>query len=309
MAFKASKERRVRISDPKVKKGTPLRENAGHSYFYYKQLEKLNNKMFQDMEDFINTFSKYYDVKMFFTQDAILKKRLTVDSSKSDVKRLFNRGFKTLRSKYAKLFKSISRDLSENFVSQVSKHANNSVSFSIGSMGLIPTSKNTEQEKLLQKHVTSAVNENVDLIKSVHSMYFDRIKDMVYESLDTKDPAKAGVKGIKDRLMNINGMTKRQASLIARDQTKKVYESISTYHLKSSGIDSFEWLHSSAGKVPRHSHEERNGKEYLLKGGEDELFNLDGSDANVGVKDSDKGKPGYAINCRCTKIPVYREDD
>lgn len=106
-------------------------------------------------------------------------------------------------------------------------------------------------------------------------------------------------------------MLGNRAKLIARDQNSKLFTSLNTARMLDSGIKTFIWDHSSAGKTPRKCHELRNGHEFSLEGGPEELKWPDGSDANqaFNAKKGDLGKPGYAINCRCRMRPKASLDD
>lgn len=106
-------------------------------------------------------------------------------------------------------------------------------------------------------------------------------------------------------------MVGNRAELISTDQNAKLFTSLNTERMLESGLDTFEWQHSSAGKTPRQCHIDRNGQLYLLKGGSSELYHLDGSNANddPGCRKGDQGKPGYAIRCRCRMKPTSSLDD
>lgn len=102
-----------------------------------------------------------------------------------------------------------------------------------------------------------------------------------------------------------------RAKLIAEDQNAKIFTDLNTSRMLSSGLKTFIWDHSSAGKTPRPCHVARDGHTFLLTGGPAELHFLDGSDANYafGGKRGDEGKPGYAIRCRCRMRPSVSLDD
>lgn len=102
-----------------------------------------------------------------------------------------------------------------------------------------------------------------------------------------------------------------RAKLIANDQNAKIYTSLNTERMVGSGLLTFIWDHSSAGKTPRPCHVARDGHTFLLKGSPSELYFVDGSDANsaFGGKKGDAGKPGWAINCRCRMRPSVSLDD
>lgn len=102
-----------------------------------------------------------------------------------------------------------------------------------------------------------------------------------------------------------------RSKLIAKDQNAKIFTSLNTSRMLESGLKTFIWDHSSAGKTPRPCHVKRDGHTFLLTGGPAELHFEDGSDANYafGGKKGDEGKPGYAINCRCRMRPTSSLDD
>lgn len=106
-------------------------------------------------------------------------------------------------------------------------------------------------------------------------------------------------------------MVGKRAKLIANDQNAKIFTGLNTVRMVNSGLKTFIWDHSSAGKTPRKCHMLRDGHEFLLEGGPEELKFLDGSDANFAFegKKGDVGKPGYAINCRCRMRPSVSLDD
>lgn len=102
-----------------------------------------------------------------------------------------------------------------------------------------------------------------------------------------------------------------RAKLIANDQNSKIFTSLNTERMLESGLETFVWDHSSAGKTPRPCHVKRDGHTFLLKGGPSELYFVNGADANsaFGGKKGDEGKPGWAINCRCRMRPSVSLDD
>jgi SPP1 gp7 family putative phage head morphogenesis protein len=82
------------------------------------------------------------------------------------------------------------------------------------------------------------------------------------------------------------GVTQLRAALIARDQTAKATSTLQAARQKQIGITEGIWKHSHAGKVPRPSHLEANGKRFDLSKG----MYLDGKWV----------MPGEEINCHCT---------
>lgn len=106
-------------------------------------------------------------------------------------------------------------------------------------------------------------------------------------------------------------MVGSRAKLISVDQNAKIFTALNTDRMTASGLETFIWDHSSAGKTPRPCHLARDGHEFSLKGSAAELYWPDGSDANQAFngKKGDAGKPGYAIRCRCRMRPKLSLDD
>lgn len=150
----------------------------------------------------------------------------------------------------------------------------------------------------------AAVDENVALIRSLSSDYFDNIRRQVMDSILRGD----SVTTLTRNIQAVTGATYRRAALIARDQTLKVTSDINRKRQTSSGISRFRWSDSKdarvsgnpAGKYPRAKIKcffiARNDVGYgpgvylwsrgAMCNGETGLY------------------PGRAhINCRCTGIP------
>ena len=106
--------------------------------------------------------------------------------------------------------------------------------------------------------------------------------------------------GIQNALNKVGITSKKRVDLIARDQNSKVYTSLATERMRQNGVEYFEWMHSSAGKVPRQTHVDKDGM----------VFQVDDPRLWTGPK-ADQGPPGWAINCRCRMKPLigYNPED
>lgn len=130
--------------------------------------------------------------------------------------------------------------------------------------------------------------ENVNLIKSVAQQHLSHVETLVMQSVSQGRDLGVLVKGLEKTA----GVTRRRASLIARDQNNKATAVMTkTRHLEL-GITQAKWLHSAGGKSPRPEHVAFSGKVYDIK---------DGHDFGDG-----EGPvwPGTAINCRCVCVPI-----
>lgn len=138
--------------------------------------------------------------------------------------------------------------------------------------------------------VKASVRENVALIKSIPSTYFEKIQGDVMRSIQTG----RGMADLQPAIENLGETTKKRAALIARDQTSKATTSINRARMQGLGIKKFEWLHSGGGKEPRPLHKDvLNGK----------IFSLDDPPV-IDDRTGERGLPGVLINCRCRMVPV-----
>jgi uncharacterized protein with gpF-like domain len=292
MAFRASSKRERRVRPP-IAEGYQMIPSAPIRDWYTEQLQKVIGLYVNEARKELNKVVKNPAVKGFFAEDAA-----------SPIPK-FDKALIAIRKRYEAIFSQTAQKLSEAFVNKVDKHSVATTNASLGKLGVEYVDRKPGDLNVILK---SQIAENVRLITKVGQDVFDRVEMAVNQSMMSPDSGEQGIAGIYNHLTQIEGMSDRRAKLIATDQTKKVYSALNTQRMENSGLQKFKWIHSSAGKTPRHSHVERDGKIYLLKGGASELYNVDGSDANAEVPENDRGKPGFAINCRCRMVAVLDLD-
>jgi SPP1 gp7 family putative phage head morphogenesis protein len=134
----------------------------------------------------------------------------------------------------------------------------------------------------------AVLGENVNLIKSIASDHLTQVETLVMQSV-----ARGRDLGtLTEELTKRYDITKRRASLIARDQANKATAVLNSTRQQQLGITEGVWQHSHAGKTPRPSHVAANGKTFKLAKGM--------------LIDDEWIMPGQKINCRCgwkAKIP------
>lgn len=130
------------------------------------------------------------------------------------------------------------------------------------------------------------VEETVGLIKNLSSDMAARIERLalgsILEGRGNYETAKL--------LTEIDGIGRRRAKLIARDQASKLNGEMNEFRQRQAGISHFVWKTVIDGRE-RASHHDRNGKTYSwddLPGGE---------------------KPGGPINCRCRASALVVDDE
>jgi uncharacterized protein YifN (PemK superfamily) len=146
--------------------------------------------------------------------------------------------------------------------------------------------KLSEQTKQLALAKEASIKENVNLIRNLPDKAMEQIHQAVMSSISRG----RDVSYLRDELMKIDTMTKNRAKLITRDQTNKITSVLNVAKQANLGITKNVWHHSHAGKEPRKSHVEADGKVYDIRKG----CLIDGEYIYSGQK----------INCRCYSSPV-----
>jgi len=120
----------------------------------------------------------------------------------------------------------------------------------------------------------------------------------------------------RNNLVTTMNMPMTRANLIARDQTAKLNSSLSERRMGEAGLNLYKWLTAGdervrgnpKGKYPKAkpSHHVMNGK--TARWDKKELISDDGG--KTWRKKKGKEEPlqvGWAVQCRCTGIPIFRE--
>jgi len=251
----------------------PVRANAGITMLYRRKLEKL----VKDMRD-----SATYWIEAEYKRQ---QPRLAQDANPASE---LAKKIKEQRRRWDRIFNSEAEALSGWFVGRVSNVT--TVAAKAALKKKLPT-VNFDPSRAYNTVTQAAAQENVALIKSIQSKYFADVESAVLRS------AAAGrdLKTLADELESRYKVTRSRAELIARDQNNKATAQMTKARHESLGIEYGKWKHSHAGKEPRKSHKDADGKVFKL---------------SEGMYLEDIGKswawilPGWAINCRCTWEPL-----
>lgn len=153
----------------------------------------------------------------------------------------------------------------------------------------------TPAQKLILK---AKVPENVALIRSIQQDYHKDIEGIVSRNFLKGRDLSAMAEQIKER----GEVSTRRAAFIARDQSNKATAQMNAARQQELGLNWATWLHSSAGKEPRHTHVRAGREQWIF----DTQAGIDFGDSFGQVL------PGEAINCRChsrTIIPALGRGD
>lgn len=265
--------------------GKPLIPNAGVRTWYTKEL----NDLVSQMDD--------------RTRREVLEIFRTVAAKGGSVESQERILLSKLERYYVDLFKRKAKELGQAMVSKqnrsVSAALRASIAGFVGQQAFVPV-KTLKLSGEVLKDFKGSVNQNVNLIRSLQSEYFTRIKGAVYRAII--DGQGSGY--LRDELLKYGADGKRRARNIARDQTHKAYEALSRARMKEAGLQYWQWEHGGGTKTVRHYH--------ILdvsKGG------LNHSVHKMGEKAYDKTKgiereilPGELPFCTCRMRPVIKFD-
>jgi uncharacterized protein with gpF-like domain len=283
--FKASKERKKKDREP-VGVGTILNSSAAIRSWYRRQMDTVIDAMVEDYKKEVNKALENNNVQKFFATDAAAAS-------------VFKKVLGVLERKWGDIFIGFAKATSQKFVDQSDDHAKSTTGFSLSTAGI-------EQPTMAyNSNTTNTLNAAKDfnhtLITGIQEDVHEKIYTAVMLSLTSPNPEEQGQVGIEKALREIGGFGKKRSKLIAADQTSKLYSALSDERLAQNGVEEFEWMHSSAGKVPRESHVEMDG--HIFKLNDPRLWQVGGE---FNLKKGDLGPPGWAIHCGCRRRPVIR---
>lgn len=138
------------------------------------------------------------------------------------------------------------------------------------------------------------INNNVELIKSIHQQYHREVSQALYDGIingRTKT-------NLTELLQEAGVKTKRRARLIAMDQTNKIHSALHLKDLQKAGFTKAQWIHVGGGKTDRKSHVTPapaglNGAIFDIKKGAYD------PQVNKFIK------PAELPFCRCTAVAVW----
>jgi len=268
------KEKWAKQFKPQYLVGEPLRPNYEIEKNTVKKVERLTNKMIKEFErEIIKLFKK--ESPAYFAQDA---------SISSQVRILFNK----LEDKFYSMFKLEGNNIANYMTNAVNRHSKSQLQNSLKKLsgGISINVKDLSSET--KESLKAGASQAASYIRSIQSEYLDAAAGFTYRSITQGE----GLKDLVPQLQILSGKTKRNARLLALDQTRKTNASLDDARMKQNGITKFKWNHSGAGKTQRKTHVEFDGKIYDL--------NDPPYDRTVGKK----VMPAELPYCRCFKTPV-----
>ena len=223
---------------------------------------------------YVNSIFRAYKAHFELLEDFILANDIKLDSSdfsqdfidtiNKDIPSFDN--MQTIATKYFDLVNSYNRGEFEKVLKSVGLNA-------VG------------EERWYKEYSANWINDNLDLIKSVHADTLNSIKRELRESVSSTMTSGARAKYLANRIEKLANTTRNRAALIARDQVGKLNGRVTEYRQRGAGIEEYRWSTSHDSRV-RDEHAERDGQ----------IFRWDNPPYD--------GHPGTPIRCRCVALPV-----
>lgn len=248
----------------------PIFPNKGVEVAYRKALREILNELHADViSEIVAEYSHYSSEIAQDINVSLMLQRLF-----GRLSTYWQRRLDALAPEVAKIFAKGATQHTERAMMQALKKAGFAVRFTL-----------TERS---EEAYQAVIGENVGLIKSIGSKYLEDVQQAVWLSVKSGHDLHTLSKTLSDKY----GISKRRADLIARDQNNKAKAVIERERRLELGITEAIWQHSHAGKVPRKSHKDMDGKAFeIVKGMWD-------SSAQQFIQ------PGELINCRCTSRAI-----
>lgn len=148
-------------------------------------------------------------------------------------------------------------------------------------------------EPWLESHLSTYLRSNVKLIKSLGGAYSDRVEKAAWRTVSQGQRWEDFARELREA----TGASKRQAALIARDQTGKLMGQLNQARQVEAGFDEYEWYDSRDERV-RKSHRSLHGT--IQRWSKPPIVRY--------VKGLPmRAHPGEDVNCRCAALPHIRE--
>ena len=291
MKFTKKKKKWVKQFKPTaVMRGTPLAYNVSVQNKYIADLQKLMKAMFKKTETAVKQIYKTDASKDYFTTDA---------SIASTAEKKLNKLLKSIES----LVNDKSTTMVDRMLSGTDQTSKASLNRSLKELSGGLSIKTDFETSGTKETITSSLNANVDLIKTISGDYMSQVRGAVNRSIQEGGGLETLIPTIEKLLNKQSKQVLNKAKNVALDQTRKAYTAINKARMEKVGVTKFEWVHSGGGREPR-PHHKTNFPNGLNHG----IFDINDPPV-IDKKTGERGLPGQAINCKCFMRPVIVFDE
>jgi len=251
-----------------------VKPNLGLQAAYRKKIEALIDEMHRSVLYWIKAAYRANEPEIM-AEDA---KRKTPAS-------LLQKELEKLRTRWVQKFDTGAEELGRFFAEQANKRSDAVMKKILKDSGFTVEFKMTPQQRDVME---ATIHENVSLIKSIPQKYLKNVEGAVMRSVQTG----RDLQQLTEHIEKSYKVERRRAAFIARDQNNKATTALNRSRQIELGITEAIWQHSSAGKTPRKTHLQNDGKKYDVRKG--------WYDPSV----KEYIQPGQLPSCRCTSRSV-----
>lgn len=215
----------------------------------------------------------------------------------SSIASQYRMGLARTSKRVEKLFKQHAPFIVEGFMSGVLASSKSQLHKSLKEMSGGLSLKTDIFSGDVSEIVKASSTYNVELITTIPETFMDRLSGDVYRAIQNG----RGLGDIYKSIKKYGAMSDRHARMIARDQTRKVFQDVNRERVQIAGVKKGKWMHHGGAREPRRSHIKMSGK----------IFDLD-----KGCWDAAEQRyvfPAELVNCGCSFAPVIdfgdEEDD
>lgn len=279
-------------------KSSPFIAPKAPELLYARELWGLIKAMMKDYQELIDL---YKDKRAQVAMDARKpeRKRVSTASGKVWLSTQATAKLKALGEKWEKVFTEYAETHAPRYVEKLLKQSDSQIKAKLGDMlgkrmELIGETVPIALRQTMNAHIA----ENIALIKSIPQQNLLKVQESLYRCLSGGLP----VKQFRQDILKAGAKDLRRATLIANDQTRKIYQNLTLRRFQQVGIQKAEWFHVAV-KTPREYHQrrwdgisgKRDGHPNGLNGF---IFNIDNPPI-IDEKTNVRGYPGQLINCKC----------
>jgi len=184
------------------------------------------------------------------------------------------------------------RRTTENRVKEAAKSIARFHKIKFGNNALSMGGEKLRGEPWLKGYLADWTVQNVSLIKDIPLDSITRIENQVTSSVLRGDSRTF----LKDQIQNILKISENRAKLIARDQSNKMYGTLTELRSHNNGWDFYEWDTVGDERV-RKDHARLNGR--IFKFSEPPIT------VTTGSRSGERNNPSQDIQCRCIALVVF----
>lgn len=261
-----------------AKKNKPLtvravRPNVGIEKEYRRKLNRLIDQMTRSVEWWLRAAYRRNENKI----ELIAQDESPARALQKELRGLFRR--------WEKVFSAEGKKIAYWLISRAKGRGQAAMKAALKAAGITVKFTPSRAEQYM---MSSLIEANVALIKTIPQRYFADVEGMVQRSVQ----AGRDLYELTEELHANCDITRRRAAMIARDQNNKITDGLNRVRDAGLGIEEGIWVHVPGKKSSRHTHMQMNGKRFKLSEG---LF-----DPAVGRN----VHPGELVNCNCIYKPI-----